>query len=359
MRLGLFMMPLHGMHLSYTEMYEQDLQAVLHADRLGYDEVFVGEHYSAKVEPISDPLQFMSVALPQTRGIVFGTGVLNLPHHHPAKVAADVALFDHMSRGRFVMGIGPGGLASDFELFGTTDQDRGAMMVECIEMVHAIWASEPPYRLNGRFWNIELAETVQDDLGIGPIPTPYQKPFPPIAVSAMSPRSGTARLAGERGWSCISANFNPIGHTRTHWEAYAEGAERAGRRPDRASWRVARSILVTESDAEAADYLLNPASSVYRYFHYLRTQLGRAGLVRIFKDNPEMSDEACTVEHCLDAMVIAGSARTVTEKLAAVVEATGGFGTLEATFHEWDDEALWRRSMTLLANEVMPALRRV
>jgi alkanesulfonate monooxygenase SsuD/methylene tetrahydromethanopterin reductase-like flavin-dependent oxidoreductase (luciferase family) len=352
------MMPLHGLGMSYTEMYEQDLQAILHADRLGYDEVFVGEHYSAKVEPISDSLQFMSVALPQTGRITFGTGVLNLPHHHPAKVAADVALFDHMSRGRFIMGIGPGGLASDFELFKTTDKDRGRMMVECIEMVHRIWESEPPYRIGGQFWDVTVAETVQDDLGIGPIPKPYQKPHPPIAVSAMSPGSGMARLAGERGWSCISANFNPLAHTQTHWEAFAAGAESAGRRPDRGQWRVARSILVTETDGQAADYLADPSSSVHGYYTYLRTQLGRAGMVRIFKDDPAMSDEACTVAHCIDKMVIAGSPRTVTEKLAAVIEATGGFGTLEATFHEWDDPAMWRRSMELLATEVMPSLRR-
>lgn len=358
MRLGLFMMPLHGLAMSYTDMYQQDLDAVLWADQLGYDEVFVGEHYSAKVEPISNTLQFMSVALPQTQRITFGTGVLNLPHHHPAKVAADVALFDHMSRGRFIMGIGPGGLASDFELFKTTDQDRGRMMVECIDMVHEIWASKPPYRIKGRFWDVTIEASVQDDLGIGPIPTPYQQPYPPIAVSAMSPRSGMANLAGERGWSCISANFNPVAHTRTHWESYCEGAERAGRRPDRALWRVARSILVTEGDQQAADYLADPKSSVCAYYHYLRTQLGRAGMVRIFKEDAAMPDEECTVEHCLNAMVIAGSPKRVTEQLAAIVETTGGFGALEATFHEWDDEPMWRRSMQLLAEEVMPALRR-
>ncbi|MEO1020544.1 MAG: LLM class flavin-dependent oxidoreductase, partial [Pseudomonadota bacterium] len=245
------------------------------------------------------------------------------------------------------------------ELFKTMEMNRSKMMIECIEMVHQIWASQPPYRLKGEFWDIMLEETVQDDLGIGPIPTPYQRPYPPIAVSAMSPRSGTARLAGERGWSCISANFNPLAHTKTHWESYSEGAEQAGRRPDRNLWRVARSILVTESDAQAEEYLRNTESSVYQYFHYLRTQLGHAGMVKIFKADPDVADEDITVAHCLETMVIAGSAKTVTDRLGAMVDEIGPFGVLEATFHEWDDEHMWRRSMELLATDVLPALNRM
>ena len=130
MKLGCFMMPLHSLNMSYADMYAMDMEAALYAEKMGYDELWMGEHYSAKVEPVSDTLQFMSWLIPQTERIKLCTGVLNLPQHHPAKVAADVALFDHMSKGRFIMGIGPGGLASDFELFQTTDKDRQAMMVE-------------------------------------------------------------------------------------------------------------------------------------------------------------------------------------------------------------------------------------
>ena len=59
-------------------------------------------------------------------------------------------MFDHLCEGRFVMGIGPGGLGSDFELFKVTDKDRSEMMVESIEIIHKIWASDPPYRIRGK-----------------------------------------------------------------------------------------------------------------------------------------------------------------------------------------------------------------
>ena len=134
MKLGLFM-----------KILQQDREAILLAEKLGYAEAWVGEHYSAATEPIPDPLQFMATLIPLTTSIKFGTSVLNLPQHHPAQVAGNCAMFDHLSAGRFIMGIGPGGLGSDFELFKVTDKDRSEMMAESIEIIHKIWASDPPY----------------------------------------------------------------------------------------------------------------------------------------------------------------------------------------------------------------------
>ncbi len=354
MRLGFFMMPLHTLKPGYKEMYDQDYQAVLHADAVGFDEVWMGEHFAAKVEPVSSPLQFLSACIPVTDKVTFVTGVLNLPHRHPAQVAADIALFDHMSNGRLNIGIGPGGLASDFELFGTLAMNRGAMMVESAEMIQQIWASDPPYEIEGKFWTIKVKDTVQMDLGIGPMPKPFQDPFPPFITSAMSPFSGTAKMAGSKGWHLASANFNPAAITKSQWAAYYKGAESAGLKPDWRTWRVARSILVTESDAEAEDYMARPDNTLLDYYNYLRTQLARAGLIGIFKSDQEIPDEAITNQTCMDEMVIAGSPDTVVAKLEAFIDTVGPFGTLLAAFHEWDDEPLWRRSMELLAKEVAP-----
>ncbi|MBV9637762.1 MAG: LLM class flavin-dependent oxidoreductase [Methylobacteriaceae bacterium] len=358
MKLGMFTMPLHTMKLGYKEMYDQDMEAALLCDRLGFAEYWLGEHTAAKVEPISDALQFMSALIPQTRNLVFGTGVLNLPQHFPPKVAADVALFDHMSNGRFLMGVGPGGLPSDFELYGTTDKPRGEMMIECVDMIHKIWTSDPPYELAGKFWNVRIHDSFQADLGIGPMPKPFQTPYPPVYTSAMNPNSGMARLAGTRGWGLISANFNATWVLRTHWEGYAAGAEQAGRRPDRSKWRVARSILITDSEQQAADYLATPGNTIRDYYNYLFVQFQRSKNLQIFKTAPDLAPEAVTLEDGMAAMAIVGTARRVTERLVALVDEVGPFGGLLMAFHEWDDKALWQRSMQLLAGEVMPALAR-
>jgi len=124
MRLGLFMMPLHDPARDFLAVLKEDREAILLADQLGYNEAWVGEHYSCKTEPIPDPLQFMATLVPVTKHITFATGVINLPQHHPAQVAGNVALFDHLAEGRYIMGVGPGGLGSDFELFGTFEKNR-------------------------------------------------------------------------------------------------------------------------------------------------------------------------------------------------------------------------------------------
>ncbi len=356
MKLGLFMMPLHTHKLGYKAMYDQDMAAALHAERLGYDEFWLGEHTSAKVEPISNSLQFMSALIPQTRKLVFGTGVINLPNHHPAQVAADVALFDHMADGRYLMGIGPGGLATDFELFGSAGKNRAEMMLESMAMIEAIWSGEPPYDIAGKYWTIRIKDSLQLDLGIGPMPKPYQDPFPQIFTSAMNPSSGMASIAGERGWGLISANFNAPWVLGTHWDTYTASAAKAGRRPDRSLWRVARTILVADNDAAANDYLAADGNTVLDYYTYMFTQFQRTNNMRVFMARPDVALEDVTLAAAVDAMVIAGSPRTVTDRLVALVDEIGPFGGLLMAFHEWDRKEVWERSMQLLVKSVMPAV---
>jgi alkanesulfonate monooxygenase SsuD/methylene tetrahydromethanopterin reductase-like flavin-dependent oxidoreductase (luciferase family) len=337
MKLGLFMMPLHTLNLGYKEMYDQDVEAALLAERLGYDEFWIGEHVAAKVEPVPSALQFLSAIAYQTKTIKLCTGVVNLPQHHPARVAADAAMLDHMCDGRLILGIGPGGLASDFELFQTVDKNRQEMMVEGAEMIRAIWGGSAPYDIKGKYWTIKVIDTVQPDMGIGPMPTPFQSPFPTFCTSAMSPFSSTAKLAGERGWHLISANFNAAWIPKT--------------------WRVARSILVTDSEEEARGYLAEPGNAIHAYYNYLFTQLGRAGARKIFLTERGGAEDDLTLPAVMDAMVIAGPVGHVVDRLIDFIDQVGPFGGLLPTFHEWDRKALWQQSMRRLIEDVLPKVR--
>ena len=113
MQLGMFMQPVHDPKRNYTQALDDDRQTILLADQLGFSEVWVGEHISATAEPIAAPLVFLASLIEQTQSIKLGTGVFCLPLQHPAIVAGQAAMFDHMSKGRFQMGIGTGGLASE------------------------------------------------------------------------------------------------------------------------------------------------------------------------------------------------------------------------------------------------------
>ena len=151
MRLGMFMMPVHPPDRTFWGTLDEDTEKSLLADQLGFDELWLGEHFSASTEPIPSPLMFFADLLHRTKHITFGTAVINIPNHHPAIVAAECAQFDHMSRGRFMLGVGPGGLISDFELFKLTDHGaRNRMVVEAVDMIRRDLVAGPALRAQGR-----------------------------------------------------------------------------------------------------------------------------------------------------------------------------------------------------------------
>ena len=190
MRLGMFMMPVHPPGRSLSETLAEDTAKSLLADKLGYDELWMGEHFSATTEPFPSPLMFLAGLVPQTKNLTFGTAVINLPNHHPAIVAGEAAQFDHMSGGRFLFGVGSGGLASDFELFKIDPATRQRAFIESIDMILRIWAQDPPYDIQGEFWNVQIKKAILPELGVGFMPKPLQKPHPPIHISIASPDSG-------------------------------------------------------------------------------------------------------------------------------------------------------------------------
>jgi alkanesulfonate monooxygenase SsuD/methylene tetrahydromethanopterin reductase-like flavin-dependent oxidoreductase (luciferase family) len=357
MKTGMFMTPIHRQGRSYGEMFKMIENTILDLDRIGFDEIYLGEHFTAKPEPVSSPLQFYTGLIHRTSHIKFGTGVLNLPHHHPAQIAANVTMFDHMSEGRFIMGIGTGGLPSDFELFGTMEAPRGEMMLESLRMFHEIWASDPPYEISGKFWNFQVKDTIMPDLDLGVMPKPFQLPHPPVVVSAMNPNSGLAGLAGEKGWGYISANFLSPSVLKTHRESYLRGCEKSGRTPDNEAWRVTRTILVTETDEEAKRYFENPNNNVTTYYRFLHTQMSRMQYNILFQPDIANPKEDLSLEEAMGEMVIAGSVDTVVAKLKQLRETIGEFGGLFLAYHDRDDDpAMWEKSYRLYKEKVIPAL---
>ena len=355
-KLGLFMMPLHDPARRYADILDEDRQAIILADRLGFSEVYVGEHISSWSERITSPLMFLASVIQQTRQIKFGTGVINLPQVHPATIAAQAAMFDQMSGGRLILGVGPGGLVSDMELFAVPAPElRSAMVQEAVDIILKLWSSDPPYDIRGRFWNISLKDNIWPEFKVGWVPRPAQQPHPLIALSLVTPNSASAKIAGERGWLPVSGNFFHRRYLRGHWEKYVEGCAAAGRQADPAIWRVARCILVTATDGEAESHLADPANGLAYYHSFVRHSFseGRKALYLI-KPDLEQPDDAVTVEAIKRSQVIAGSPRRVLDQLIALRDEIGHFGTLLMTGHDWDEPALWQRSMQLLAEQVMP-----
>ena len=356
MKLGFFTMPIHPPGRDYTQTLKEDREAVLLADRLGYCEAYIGEHVTDVCESIPSCLTFIASLAHDTQQIRLGSGTVNLPNNHPAQVAAHVAMVDHMLEGRFVFGIGPGGLRSDMEVLGNLDLDRNAMFVESIDQILAIWDSDAPYNIKGRFWNISTEKTLIREAGQGVMLKPYQKPHPPIVVTVVVPHSKGLMAAAQRGWRPISANFLQPKWVATHWPMYERGCAAGGHAALRDDWRVCKSIFVADDDATARRYAKSVDGPYGFYFWNLRTKRRARGSLDIFKHDLALSDDDVTLEYILDRLVIAGSVNSVVDQLLAFRETVGVFGTLLYCGHDWADPQLARRSMELMAEKVLPAI---
>jgi alkanesulfonate monooxygenase SsuD/methylene tetrahydromethanopterin reductase-like flavin-dependent oxidoreductase (luciferase family) len=354
MQLGYFTMPLHPPERDYTTTLREDRDAIILAEKLGFVEALVGEHVTDRAETITSALVFIASLLSETSRIKLGSGTVNLPNNHPAAVAAQVAMLDHLLEGRFLFGISPGGLRSDAEAFGNLDADRTSMFVEAIDMVLKIWASDPPYRLEGKFWKVTTERTLDTAIGQGIIVKPYQQPHPPIVVTAVAPFSKGVVAAAERGWTPISANFLQPPWVASHWPKYVEGCKKGGRAARPSDWRVAKSIFVADDAATARRYAKEEGSPYRFYFRNLMKKLIGNGRPELFKHDRSMPDSAITLDYVVDSLVISGTVNSVVDQLLAFRETIGDFGTLLYAGHDWVDPGLSKRSMQLMAEQVLP-----
>jgi len=354
MQVGFFTMPIHPLDKDWRQSLREDREAFILADALGFAEAYCGEHVTDRAENITSCVVFLASLVDRVKRMKLGTGTVNMPNQHPAAVASQIAMLDHMLDGRFLFGISPGGLLSDAELFGNLDADRNAMFLEAINQVLAVWANEPPYDLAGKYWNISVARQFIPELGQGYIAKPLQRPHPPIVVTAVAPFSKGVTEAAARGWDPISANFLMPQWVKSHWPKYVEGCERAGRKADTANWRVARSIFVADDEKIAKAYATDPNSPYTFYYKQLFTKLKANGRLELFKTHREQPDDEVTLESVCDRLITYGTPDKVADELLRYRETVGDFGTLLYAGKDWADPELGRRSMILLAEKVMP-----
>jgi alkanesulfonate monooxygenase SsuD/methylene tetrahydromethanopterin reductase-like flavin-dependent oxidoreductase (luciferase family) len=141
MDFGVFLGPWHRAGQDPTLALERDLELIALLDALGYTEAWIGEHHSAGWEIIADPAVFIAAAAQRTRHIRLGTGVTSLPYHHPLMVADRMVLLDHLTRGRVMLGVGPGSLPSDAFMMGIDPMTQRERMEESLEAIVALLTS--------------------------------------------------------------------------------------------------------------------------------------------------------------------------------------------------------------------------
>jgi limonene 1,2-monooxygenase len=341
-RFGIFMAPFHPVGQDPTLALERDLELLVHLDRLGFDEAWIGEHHSAGYEIIPSPEVFIAAAAERTRHIRLGTGVSSLPYHHPLILTDRMMLLDHLTRGRIMMGVGPGALPSDAFMMGIDVSRQRDMMEEALEAILLLLGSEEPVTYETDWFQLRDARLQL---------RPYQRPRPEVAVAAQISPAGP-RAAGRFGCSLLSigatsaGGFDALGY---HWGVMEERAAEFGTTVDRGGWRLVGPMHLSETREQA---VADVAFGLPEWVDYFAR-------VAALPLAPDTTNHATLVD-ALNAsgFAVIGTPDDAIAQIRRLSEQSRGFGTYLLMAHEWADTAPTRRSYELFARYVAPVFRR-
>ena len=336
LQFGIFLAPFHRLGDNPTLAIARDIEMIELLDKLGYDEAWIGEHHSAGWEVIASPELIIAAAAERTKHIRLGSGVTSLPYHHPFLVAQRFVQLDHMTRGRAMLGCGPGALVSDAYMLGIEPATQRRRMDEALEAIMALLRCDGPVTRKTDWFEMREAR-----LHLGP----YSDPHFPIAVASTLTPAGPA-AAGKHGIGILSLGAGMPGGLSAlpgQWRIAEEEAAKHGKTIDRANWRMVMNMHVAETDERALqDVRRGERIETVTYFE---DALGRP---------PGRAQDPLT-DGVNAGTTLVGSPETVARGIENLIEKSeGGFGGLMFRAHDWADREQTWRSYELFARWVMP-----
>jgi limonene 1,2-monooxygenase len=338
---GAFLAPHHPIGEHPMLQFRRDLDLVEHLDTLGYDEFWCGEHHSSGWETIASPEMFLAAAGERSKRIKLATGVVSLPYHHPYNVAQRMVQLDWMTGGRVIFGSGPGALASDAHTLGIDPMLQRDRQDEAIGVIRRLMRGE---RLTVKSDWFTLQDAKLQLL-------PLQEDMPFAVASQISPSGMT--LAGKHGIGVISIGAlaeEGLNALPTQWGFAETAAAEHGQTVDRKDWRVLMSWHIAETRERART---EARDGLFRHNNeYITATLQRPG-AKAFKNPDEAVDRTAFVP---GAVATIGTPDDLVARIKAVLEASGGFGTVVGFVHDWANPENTRRSWDMVARYVVPEI---
>ena len=335
MKYGIFLAPFHDLKENPTQAMQRDMWLLEYLDELGYAEAWIGEHHSGGFEIIACPEVFIAAAAERTKNIKLGTGVVSLPYHHPFMVAGRATQLDHMTRGRFMLGVGPGALVGDAYRMGIDPEAQRRMMNESLDVIVKLMDGETVSMKSDWF------EAKDAHLQIPPFTTPRTE----MAVACARSPSG-ALAAGKHGLGMLSiggTNDEALQHHANNWRMCEEAAAENGKTVSRENWRLVTLMHIAETREEARKNVEYGIEEFATYFKDIST----------FPIVPHEIDNA--YEYLTENRIaVIGTPDDAIEYIETLLEGSGGFGSLMQLAHNWADWEATKRNYELIARHVMP-----
>ena len=324
------------------------------AETLGFGDVWLTEHYFTGESVYNDALLFAAAIAMRTERIRIGFAVLQMPFHHPVRLAVQLSLLDNLSRGRIDVGIGKGTVFNEYEFigYGLRSADSRERLEEAQDIFTRLFR-ETPLTYKGKYFNLHVPELR---------PRPVQLPGPPLWRSVISPSSFTD--CGRLGIPILTSRL-PVDRIAERWKLYEAGliegghdeATRTRLLEQSALWR---NVYVAESDAQAEDELSSLLLETRHHMMHIRTDLNPAdfNIDPVMLNpwtNPAVSD-AEALPFILATGSIFGSPKRVREQVAELRDVGVRHLLCQTGFGDMS-HAQNMASMRRFGEEVMPAFR--
>jgi limonene 1,2-monooxygenase len=331
MKFGVFMAPLHHrVGENPTLSLHQDLDLIERLDQLDFDEAWIGEHHSGAVEIFASPEVMIAAAAQRTTRIMLGSGVIDLPLHHPFMVADRFVMLDHLTRGRAMLGVGSGALRADFTMLGLEPDHKGRMSQEALAAIVALLKAEAPVTMNTDWFELKDARLHLAS---------YTRPHLPIAVAGSASEDRTS-AAGRYGLWQLSAARSAAA-LQEAWDGVEASAREHGQTVSRANFRATKFLHVAESRQQALDECRDRFPKFYG-LPLLGVSLNGANEHTLPEESVEVGG------------AIIGTPDDAIAAIEALLAGSGGFGGfLHAMFGLTSRDAMLR-SFELIARHVMP-----
>lgn len=338
MRFGIFLAPFHKPGINPTLALEQDLELVEWLDRCDYDEVWFGEHHSAGSEISASPELMIASAAPRTRRIKLGTGVVSVSYHNPLWVAERIVQLDHLTRGRVMLGVGPGSLPTDAAMIGLSQKDTRGLLADGLDIITRLLRSDTPVNFENDRWTLKDARL-------------HLRPYSDFDIATAAVASPTGpKLAGKYGTGLISigattaAGFDALA---LHWDVIEEEARHHKQTVSRDKWRLVGLCHIAETAEQAR---ADVEYGIEHWFNYFQE-------IAAF---PQMSMPGQNAKEMIDFINDSGFGAIGTPDMARAqidrlwTQSNGGFGAYLMLAHNWANFEATKKSYDLIAREVAP-----
>lgn len=329
--------------LNTPASWQEDIDEVVLADRLGFEQAWVSEHagLSYLQDGLACPDHMIARMAGLTEQIKFGPAVRRLALYNPIQVAVELATMDNLIPGRYLWAYGHGGPVSGYEQRGIRFEDTHAMMGESIELILRCLRETEPFDYDGTFYSGQA---------INVWPKPLSQPHPPIWLASNTPAKIEA--AAERGFNFFLSQYARAATIRQLGSVFNDACIRAGRGPSLHRTTALHAVFVGDTDEQAFEDL---APGFREHLEFNKKHFGPVFNEWLPKGG---TLEDLTYEHLVDeGLVYVGSPETVADRLRDLYAESGGFGMmLLIAGKNWGTWEQREKSMHLFMAEVAPRL---